>query len=159
MIRKQKEKSIELVKDILSENEMIVLLDYKGLDAGGVSSLRMKLKGKKANLKVFKNTLVKRAVKDTDLSFLEKFLFEQMAIPYSKDPISLANIINSFIKENGTKIKLKGVVLNGKNEDLLLVERMAGLGSMEDIRARFIGVLQASGSQLVGVLEAYAKKN
>jgi large subunit ribosomal protein L10 len=158
MIRTQKENSIKLVKDILSNNEMVVVVDYKGLNAGKVSALRTELKDKKANFKIFKNTLFKRAIKDTGFGFLEQFLSEQVAISYSKDPISLSNVINTFIKESNSAIKIKGVALGGVKGDAGAIERMAGLGSFDDIRARFIGVLQGAGSQLVGVLEAYAKK-
>jgi large subunit ribosomal protein L10 len=158
MIKTQKENSIKLVKDILSDNEMVILVDYKGLNAGKVSALRTELKDKKANFKIFKNTLFKRAIKNTEFSFLEQFLFEQIGISYSKDPLSLSNVINTFIKDSNSAIKIKGVALKGKSEESKVVERLASLGSIDDVRARFIGVLQGAGSQLVGVLEAYAKK-
>jgi ribosomal protein L10 len=106
---------------------------------------------------VFKNTLFKKAIKDTEFSFLEQFLFEQVGLSYSKDPISLSNTLNTLIKDN-VGLRIKGVCLNGTNKDVSVVEEMAGLGSFEDIRARFIGVLNAAGSKLVAVLEAYVDK-
>jgi large subunit ribosomal protein L10 len=157
MIKSQKENSIKLAKEILSNNDMLVLIDYKGLNAGNVSKLRTELKDKKANVKVFKNTLFKRAIKGTGFDFLEQFLFEQMAVSYSKDPISLSNVIHSFLKNNA-KVKVKCVALNGKMEKTTAIEMMASLGSVDDIRARFIGTLQGAGSKLVGVLEEYSKK-
>jgi large subunit ribosomal protein L10 len=158
MIRSQKEDSVKLAKKILSNSEMLVLMDYKGLDAENFSKLRAELKDKKAGVKVFKNTLLKRAIKGTDFAFLENLLFEQVAVSYSDDPISLANVINTFNKELSKGVVVKGVALGNKLEDATIIGRMAGLGSFDDIRARFIGVLQGAGSQLVGVLEAYAKK-
>jgi large subunit ribosomal protein L10 len=158
MIRVQKEDSIKLVKNILSNNEMVVLVDYKGLNAGKVSMLRTKLKDSSANFKIFKNTLFKRAIKDTEFGFLERFLFEQVAISYSNDPISLSNVINAFIKDSNSAIKVKAVALKGIEGEAGVIEKMASLGSFDDIRARFIGVLRGAGSRLVGVLEAYAEK-
>ncbi|MDR0571994.1 MAG: 50S ribosomal protein L10 [Rickettsiales bacterium] len=159
MIRKEKENSVKLAKEILSSNEMLVLMDYKGLNAENFTKLRAELKDKKAGVRVFKNTLFKKAIKDTDFGFLENLLFEQVAVSYSNDPISLSNVINTFNKElSKGGVVVKGVALNNKLEDIAIIGRMAGLGSFDDIRARFIGVLQGAGSQLVGVLEAYAKK-
>ncbi|MDR2760323.1 MAG: 50S ribosomal protein L10 [Rickettsiales bacterium] len=157
MIKNQKENSVKLVKDILSNNDMLVLLDYKGLNAGNASRLRTELKDKKANFRVFKNTLFRKAIEDTKFDFLRQFLFEQVGLSYSKDPISLSNVIHSLIRDN-VGLRIKGVSLNGTNKDIFIVEEMAGLGSFEDIRARFIGTLNAAGSKLVGVLEAYADK-
>lgn len=157
VVKIEKETSIKLVKNILENNSMCILMNYKGLTAGAVSKLRTSLKDKKANIKIFKNTLFKKAIENSNFDFLKDFLVDQIAISYSKDPISLSNVVNTFLKEND-KVKVKIIALDGKKTEISVISEMAILGSFEEIRAKFIGVLQGAGSQLVGVLEAYSEK-
>lgn len=157
MIRSQKETSVQQAKDILANNAMCIFVNYKGLTAKAVSNLRTSLKDKNANMKVFKNTLFAKAIEGTEYAFLKDYLVDQIAVSYSQDPIALSNVINTFIKDND-KVTIQVVAMDGKQADVSVVKEMASLGSMEDVRARFIGVLKGAGSKLVGVLEAYNKK-
>lgn len=157
MNRTDKETSIELAKQILSENQMFVLFNYKGLNAVDVVKLRNNLKDKDANMKILKNTLFKKAIEGTDFAFLNDYFQDQVAISYSKDPISLSNVLNSFAKGN-ENVKIIVASLDGKLTDVKTVEELASLGSLDDVRARFIGVLRAPGSQLARVLTAYKEK-
>ena len=157
MNRTQKQSSIELAKDILSNNQMCIFLNYKGLNAGDFVKLRNELKDREANINIIKNTLLKKAIEGTDFSPLNDYFVDQIAISYSRDPITLSNIINGFSKDN-ENLKIKVAFLDGKIVDLKTIEELASLGSFDDIRARFIGVLRAPGSQLVRTLVAYKEK-
>lgn len=153
----QKQDSIELAKSILSDNQMFILFDYKGLNAGDVVKLRNGLKDKNANMKILKNTLFKKAIDNTDFAFLKDYFHDQIAVSYSKDPIALANVVYNFAKEND-KVVIKVASLDGKEISADVVKELASLGSIDDVRARFIGVLKAPGSQLARVLAAYKEK-
>ena len=157
MVRSEKEVSVKEIKEILDSNSIFVLLNYKGLTAGEITTLRMNLKDKDSNMKIFKNTLFNKAVAGTTFEFLKDELSEQVALSYSNDPIALSNVLNNFLKDN-EKLKVKLVSLDKSKADVSVIKEMAGLGSVDDIRARFIGVLQAAGSQLVAVLNAYKEK-
>ena len=157
MVRSEKEISVKEIKEILDSNSICVLLNYKGLTAGEITTLRMSLKDRDSNIKIFKNTLFSKAVAGTTFEFLKDELNEQVAISYSNDPIALSNVLNNFLKDN-EKLKIKLVSLDKSKADVSIIKEMAGLGSVNDIRARFIGVLQAAGSQLVAVLNAYKEK-
>lgn len=153
----QKQNSIELAKSILSDNQMLVLFDYKGLNATDVVKLRNELKDKNANMKVLKNTLFKKAIENTEFAFLNDYFHEQIAISYSTDPVALSNVIFNFAKNNkGVAIKIAS--LDKKAININTIEELASLGSLDDVRARFIGVLRAPGSQLARVLTAYKEK-
>ena len=65
MKKEQKVASIDLAKQLFADNEVVVLVGYKKLDAKGMSLLRKTLKSKGANLKILKNTLVKKAIADS----------------------------------------------------------------------------------------------
>ncbi len=153
----QKQTSIDLARDILTNNQMFILVNYKGLKAGDVVTLRNELKDRDANMKIIKNTLFKRAIKDTEFAYLDNYFNDQIAVSYSKDPIALANIINKFAKNN-ENLKIQVASLDGKQIDIRTVEELASLGSLDDVRAKFIGVLKAPGSQLARVLDAYREK-
>ena len=158
MRREEKVESIKLAEELLSTNDMCILIDYKGLSAVEISNLRTLLKDKEANLKVFKNTLAKRAVEGKEFSALKDVLKNQVAISYCKDPLVLSNVIMKYVKEND-KVKVLTGVMNGKVVDVKTIQGLSKLGSVNDVRARFIGVLKAPGSKLAQILDAYAKKN
>ena len=157
MNKTQKQSSIELAKSILNDNQMFVLFDYKGLNATDVVKLRNELKDKKANMKVLKNTLFKKAIENTEFEFLNEYFNNQIAVSYSSDPIALSNVIFNFAKNNDN-VDIKIASLDGKAVDIKTIEELASLGSLDDVRARFIGVLRAPGSQLARVLTAYNEK-
>lgn len=157
MNKTEKQNSIELAKNILSENQMFIIFNYKGLNAVDVVKLRNDLKDKNANMKVLKNTLFKKAIEGTDFAFLSDYFQDQVAVSYSKDPVSLSNILNNFAKNND-KVQIVVASLDGKIADKATVEELASLVSLDDVRARFIGVLRAPGSQLARVLTAYKEK-
>ncbi len=157
MNKTQKQSSINLAKDILSNNQMCIFLNYKGLNAGDFVKLRNELKDKEANIKIIKNTLFKKAIEGTDFSVLSDYFVDQIAVSYSKDPITLSNVVNGFAKDN-ENLKIKIASLDGKVVDIKTVEELASLGSLDDVRARFIGVLRAPGSQLARTLVAYKEK-
>lgn len=157
MNKTQKQDFVVLAKNILSENKMCILLNYKGVNAGDFVKLRNELKDKEANIKIIKNTLSKKAIENTELSALDSYFVDQIAISFSQDPISLSNVINKFSKDN-ENLKIQIASLDGKVVDISTIEELASLGSLDDVRARFIGVLRAPGSQLARVLVAYKEK-
>ena len=157
MKKEQKISSIDLAKEIFSNNSVAILLNYKKLDAKGMSSLRKTLKSKNSNLKILRNTLVKRAIADTEVKALMDNFKDQIAISYSNDPVSLSSALVNFAKEN-ENIELKIGFMDGKIMELSTVKELSLLGSMEEVRAKFIGLLKAPGSQLARILNAYQTK-
>lgn len=157
MKKEQKISSIDLAKEIFSNNSVAILLNYKKLDAKGMSSLRKTLKSKNSNLKILRNTLVKRAIADTEVKALMDNFKDQIAISYSNDPVSLSSALVNFAKEN-ENIDLKIGFMDGKVMELSTVKELSLLGSMEEVRAKFIGLLKAPGSQLARILNAYQTK-
>ena len=82
---------------------------------------------------------------------------DQIAISYAKDPVALSNALVSFSKENET-FDIKIGFMDGKILELNTIKNLASLGSMDQVRAKFIGLLKAPGSQLARVLNAYQEK-
>lgn len=157
MKKEQKVSSIDLAKNIFAENSVVILLNYKKLNAKGMYLLRKSLKSKNANLKVLKNTLVKRAIADSEMKDLMGDFKDQIAVSYSNDPVSLSNVLINFAKDN-ENVEVKIGFMDGKVMDLATIKSMSALGSMDEVRAKFIGLLKAPGSQLARVLDAYQTK-
>ncbi len=157
MKKEQKVSSIDLAKNIFADNSVVILLNYKKLNAKGMYLLRKSLKSKNANLKVLKNTLVKRAIADSEMKDLMGDFKDQIAVSYSNDPVSLSNVLINFAKDN-ENLEVKIGFMDGKVMDLATIKSMSALGSMEEVRAKFIGLLKAPGSQLARVLNAYQTK-
>ena len=157
MKKEQKVSSIDLAKSIFADNSVVILLNYEKLNAKGMSSLRKALKSKSANLKILKNTLVKRAIADTDMKSLVDDFKGQIAISYSNDPVSLSNALMKFASENES-VSVKIGFMDGKVMELNTIKDLSALGSIEEVRAKFIGLLKAPGSQLARVLSAYETK-
>ena len=157
MKKEQKVSSIDLAKNIFAENSVVILLNYKKLNAKGMYLLRKSLKSKNANLNVLKNTLVKRAIADSEMKELMGDFKDQIAVSYSNDPVSLSNVLINFAKDN-ENVEVKIGFMDGKVMDLATIKSMSALGSMDEVRAKFIGLLKAPGSQLARVLNAYQTK-
>lgn len=157
MKKEEKTNLIDLAKTIFTDNSTVILLNYKKLNAKGMTSLRRSLKEKKANLKILKNTLVKRAIIDSELKTLSDDFKDQIAIAYSNDPVALSNVLIKFADSNDA-IDVKIGFIDGKVLELSEIKNLSSLGSMEEVRAKFIGLLKAPGSQLARILNAYQEK-
>ncbi|HSQ97674.1 MAG TPA: 50S ribosomal protein L10 [Rickettsiales bacterium] len=157
MKKEQKNTSIELAKNIFAENPVFILVGYKKLNAKGMSSLRKTLKSKGANLRILKNTLVKKAITDSEVKSLMENFKDQIAISYSSDAVSLSNALINFSKENEA-VDIKIGFMDGKVLELNTIKSLSSLGSIEEVRAKFIGLLKAPGSKLARVLGAYETK-
>lgn len=158
MNKVEKGKYLELAKDILSNNQMSVLIDYKGLTSGEMTELRLMLKDGGANIKIIKNNLVSKAIENTSYEFLKDFLKDQIAICYCNDPLTLANLLVKYAKGN-EKVKIISGSLNSEIIESSKIVELSKLGSANDVKARFIGVLSAPASKLVRVFDAFAKKD
>ncbi len=157
MKKEEKLNSIDLAKSIFSDNSVVILLNYSKMDAKAMYLLRKDLKGKNANVKILKNTLVKRAIADTEMKDLIGDFKEQVAISYSNDPVSLSNVLIKFAEGN-ENLDVKIGFMDGKIMELSTIKSLSSLGSMDEVRAKFIGLLKAPGSQLARVLSAYETK-
>ena len=153
----KKKESIDLATKIFNDNSIVIILNYKKLNAKSMTSLRRELKGKQANLKILKNTLVKRAIKDANSNVLFDDLSEQVAFSYSNEPVSLSNVLVNFSKKNENVVVKVGFIKR-KKIDLSVINDLAALESIEKVRTKFVCLLKASPSKFVRILDAYQKK-
>ena len=168
MNRVQKEEAIELLSENFAETESVVVTQYAGLTVGQMTELRGKMREQNVNFKVSKNRLVLRALKGTRFEGIGDMLKGPVGLATSKDPVAAAKIAYDFSKTNENLVILGGAL--GKDIlDISGIEALAKLPSLDEVRAKFVGLLQtpaqriavlcqAPASQLARVTKAYADK-
>jgi large subunit ribosomal protein L10 len=153
MNKGQKSQLIAQLKENLLESNFIAIIYYRGMNDKQLYDMRVALKSNKCFMKIAKNTLVKVAIKDTDLEILSPELNGPNAILYSKDPVALAKIITDIAKEVEA-LKIRVGYLNKSIINAATISSLAKLGSIEEVRASFIGVITSAQSNFVRILNA-----
>ena len=142
----QKELKIKSVKDIkekFDKSKVVILTDYKGLTMSQMSKLRKKLRPIDAEYKVFKNTLISRAIKDKAYDGIDPLLTGSTAILFGyEDQVAPTKVLSEFIKEN-EKPGIKGGLLDGKVIDTKTITMLAKLPSREVLLGRVVGTMKA----------------
>jgi large subunit ribosomal protein L10 len=135
----------QLVSDVttkLRESSCTVVADYRGLTVAQVTQLRKNLREAGVEFQVLKNTLVRRATAEAELTDLDSVLTGPTAIAFSKDIIAPAKILNDFAKKND-KLQIKGGVVEGRVVDQAQIKALADLPSREGLLSMLLSVLQA----------------
>ncbi len=115
--------------------------------------MRVALKDKKCSMKIAKNTLVKVAIKGTELESISPHLNGPTAVLYSQDVIALSKVISDFSKE----VEVLEIKIGYLNNELISEDKirdLAKLGSLEEVRASFLGKLKGAQSNFVRILKA-----
>ena len=121
---------------------------YKGLTVSEISSLRVQIKVANSNFKVTKNTLTKRAIKNTNFETLDKLFVGPTSLAYSDDPVSTSKVMVEFSKNN-ENLKILGGVMGEKELSVDDINHLASLPSMDSLRAKIIGLLCAPQRNIV----------
>lgn len=156
MSRAQKQAEIEELKERFSREKIVVITHYSGLSVSDMTDLRAQLREEGASFKVTKNSLAKIAVKGTDFEELADLFTGPTGVATSEDPVAAAKVAHKYAKEND-KLIIVGGALGTKILSVEEVEQLAKLPSKDEIRSKFVGLLQAPLSKLVGVLQAPAR--
>ena len=157
MNRAQKEETVTAINKTLVTHPLVVVCHYKGLTVSQLTELRTKLIEQGGQFKVIKNRLAKLAAVGTEAEGLNDLFAGPTGIAYSADPVAAAKIANDFAKDNENLVILGGK-LDSKILDVAGVEALAKLPSLDELRSKIIGVLQAPASKVVGVLQAPASQ-
>ncbi len=152
--RKKKEAKVGGLSD-LSEAGLVVVVEQQGLNADQTLALRRAMRAAGVTMKVEKNTLVKRAIKDTSLAGLEQFMKGPTALCYSQDPVAAAKVAAEFAKKND-KFKLIGAAMGDQILDAKGAMALATLPSLDELRGKIVGLLVAPATKIAGVLQAPA---
>lgn len=155
MDKTQKAKSVEDLKGIFTDSGSLVVAHYAGLTVSDLMKLRKRMRDEGASFKVAKNRLAKRALQGLAVEGISAYLKGPTGIAYSKDPVAAAKVLVSFAKDNK-----KMVVLGGSVGTTVLyaegVNALALLPSLDELRGKIVGLIQAPATKIAGVLAAPA---
>jgi large subunit ribosomal protein L10 len=155
LTRAQKEEQVAELKDVFSRATCVYVADYRGLDVQAVNQLRsrvVKEGGGDFEYRVTKNRLLKLAAEGSDVAGIAEHFQGPTAIAVSYgDPAGLAKILDDFAKDHET-FELKGGVLDGAPIGRGEIATLATLPSLDELRGRLVGLLQAPASKLARLL-------
>ncbi len=153
MNKNQKLDLVSSLKDKLVNSLFVTIIHYRGMSDKQIYDMRIALKAKNCDMKIAKNTLVKVAIQGTDLEILTPHLSGPTAILYSQDLIALSKVISDFSKEIEV-LKIRVGYLNKSLVAESVINDLAKLGSLEEVRSSFIGKLKGIQSNFVRILNA-----
>ena len=157
MNRTEKHEFVSNFSAVLSKANFVLVTHYKGLSVQEISSLRKQIKHENAFFKVTKNSLAKRAIKDTDYKSLDPFFVGPTAIAYSDDPVSAAKVIVNFSKDN-EKLTIIAGAMGDKELSIEDIKKLASLPTMEVIRATILNLITSSMSNILSVVNEPSTK-
>ncbi len=155
MDRAQKREMVTFLKDIFANASSVVVMRNSGLDVFEMTSLRTQMREAGASLKVAKNRLARLALEGTEIQPLGDFLSGPSVLGYSDDPVAAARVLVSFAKKND-KIEVLGGAMGSLMLDINAVKALAELPSLDELRGRLVGLLQAPAGKLASITQAPA---
>ena len=157
MNREEKTQLLAELNELFNTAETIVVSHYKGLTVEEVSQLRDNIRKVGAGFRVTKNRITRLALKGTKFEALADLFVGPTAIAFANDPISACKACVEFAKTNEKLLVIGGAMGTGVLS-IDEINRLATIPSMDELRAKIIGLLQAPGSQLARVTKAYSEK-
>ena len=157
MDRAAKKELVATLNGVFKSTEVVVVAHYSGLTVPQMQNLRKQMKQAGATVKVAKNRLAKIALEGTDAAVIVPLLKGPTLIAYSGDPIAAPKAATDFAKTNDKFVILGGAM--GKTAlDANAVKALASLPSLDELRARIVGLIQAPATKIAQLVNAPAAK-
>ena len=153
----EKKAVVAEVSKQIENAQSIILAEYRGVDVGNMTILRVKARNSGVYLKVLKNKLVKRAIEDTPFSSLSEDMVGPLVFGISDDPVAAAKVLNDFAKENDLFVIKSGAMPN-ERLDADAIKALASLPSREELLAKLLGTMQAPIATFVRTLNEVPTK-
>ena len=155
MERAEKKELVATFNEVAKTAGVIVVAHNKGLTANQVLDLRNKMAKAGATIKVVKNRLAKIALEGTDANGISNLFEGPTMVAYGKDPVAAPKVVADFAKTH-EKLVVLGGSLGKTVMDANGVKALAELPSLDQLRGKLIGVIQAPATKIAGVLAAPA---
>lgn len=155
MDRTEKQAFVGSLAKVFAETNAVVVTRNAGLTVAQVSELRQKMKAAGATYKVAKNRLASLALEGTQFTVIKPLLKGPTALAWANDPVAVAKVAVEFAKSN-EKLSIVGGALGARTLDEAGVKALAELPSLDTLRAKLLGLLNAPATKVAGVLQAPA---
>jgi large subunit ribosomal protein L10 len=155
--RAAKQESITELNGVFKASNVVVVAHYSGLSVAQMQTLRRQMKLAGASVKVAKNRLAQIALKDTDAAGIAPLLKGPTVLAYSGDPVAAPKVAVDFAKTNEAFVILGGTM--GKTAlDMNGIKALASLPSLDELRAKIVGLIQAPATKIARLANAPAAK-
>jgi large subunit ribosomal protein L10 len=155
MDRDQKSAAVAELNRTFTESGVVVVTRNLGLSVTQATALRVKMRDAGASYKVAKNRLARIAAEGTSYTSLSDLLTGPTALSSSKDPVAAAKAVVEFAKTND-KIEIVGGAMGSTVLDVNGVKALAELPSLDELRAKLVGLIQAPAQKLASITQAPA---
>ena len=155
MERAQKQRLAESLHEDLADTVCVVVTHQTGLSVAEVTQLRRQMRSAGARYRVTKNRLMRRALEGTEFAALAPLFTGPTAIAFSRDPVAAAKAAVEYANRN-QKLTIVGGGLSGQPLDAAAVRALATLPSLDELRGKLIGLIQAPATKLAALLQTPA---
>ena len=155
-ILEQKKNIVKEIVDKLKKSESVIIFQYQGMTVEELSTLRRELREVKADVKVYKNTLLKRAADELKLN-LDDFLEGPNAILFGETLLEPIKIVSDFAKKH-EKLDIRVGVISGSVADLNAIKEYASIPSREGLLTMLAGGMMQYVRDLAIGLNLYAEQ-
>lgn len=157
MDKAAKRELVGTLNSVFSETSVVVVAHYAGLTVADMQKLRAQMKQAGASVKVAKNRLAKIALEGTDVASIGTLLKGPTLLAYSSDPVAAAKVAVDFAKANDKLVILGGAM--GKTAlNVDGVKALATMPSLDELRAKLVGLIQAPATKIAQLSTAPAAK-
>ena len=157
MDRAEKNELVASLQEVFNATNVVVVCHYAGLTVAQMSALRRQMRQAGARVKVTKNRLAKIALEGTDVASISALLKGPTLLAYSGDPVAAPKVANEFAKAN-EKLVILGGAMGRTALDPSGVKALAVLPSLDELRAKLLGLIQAPATKIAQVINAPAAK-
>lgn len=152
MDRAAKSELVSTLHDVFKDTGVVVVAHYAGMTVAQMTDYRQKVKAAGGKVKVAKNRLAKLALKDTPYAGISDLFKGPTVLAYSKDPIAAAKIAVTFAKGND-KLVILGGAMGSTVLDAGGIKALADLPSLDELRAKLIGLLNAPATKIARTIK------
>ena len=156
--KRKKEELVEQYKQLVKENSGLILTSYSGVSVKELEGLRAKIRELDGSFVVVKNSLLRLALNDANISLPEDSYIGTTAVGFASEDIpALAKSIVDMAREHDD-MKVKAGVVSGEAYSAAEVERLAALPPLPVVRGQLLGVLQAPAGRIAGVVASSVRQ-
>ncbi len=157
MSKDKKQIYIEDMKTQFDNSQAVIVAHYQGLTVNQLDELRAQMREHGIIFKITKNRITKLALEKTRCKDLSELFTGPTAVALSDDAITSAKILTKFSKEN-ENLKILGGIMGGDILDVAGVQNVATLPTLDEARAKIVGILRSPAQKLASILLAPASK-
>jgi large subunit ribosomal protein L10 len=155
MERAEKREVVSALHDVFAKTGVVVVAHYAGLSVAQMTKLRSDMREAGGQVKVAKNRLVKLALEGTDAKVIADLMTGPTCLAYSDDPIAAPKVAVKFAKGN-EKFVILGGAMGATVLDSKGVSSLADLPSLDELRGKLVGLIQAPASKIARTVSAPA---